>query len=73
MPCLIIANELFEIQNGEFLNKIKSSKFLGFHENIDESLFSDIKNLDIKRMSENGMKNLNTKASENIFKEIKKL
>lgn len=72
LPCLIIANELFEIQNGEYLDSINSSKFLGFHEEIDDKVFSNINDLDLNNMSKNGMKHLDTKACERIYKEIKK-
>ena len=73
LPCIIIANEIFEIPNGEFLDESKSSKFIGYHENIDEIVFTDLNGLDIKSMSKNGMKTLNTQAVEKIYKEIKKL
>ncbi|MDY0116717.1 MAG: hypothetical protein RBR59_03960 [Sulfurimonadaceae bacterium] len=73
LPCLIVASELFEIPNGKYLESINSSKFIGHHENIDESIFPDLYKLDINSMSQNGMKFLNTKASEKIYKEIKKL
>jgi len=73
LPCLIIANEIFEIPNGKLLDEYKSSKFIGYHENIDESIFFDINNLNIKLMSKNGMKILNTQGVEKIYEEIKKL
>lgn len=73
LPCLVVANELFEIPNGEFLDKITSSKFLGYYDDIDDSVFINLTTLDIKNMSKNGMKNLNTYAVEKIYKEIKTL
>lgn len=73
LPCLIIANELFEIANGEFLNERKSSKFIGYYENIDETVFTDLNDLDIKSMSKNGMKILNTQSVDKIYMEVKKL
>jgi len=73
LPCLVVANELFEIANGEFLEKNNSSKFLGYHENIDETLFSKLDKLDIKSMSKKGIEKLNTKAIQKIYKEIKNL
>jgi spore coat polysaccharide biosynthesis predicted glycosyltransferase SpsG len=71
LPCLIVANELFEIPNGEFLDSINSSKFIGYYNNIDESIFNDLSKLDINSMSKNGMKNLNTQAIKKIYKDIK--
>lgn len=70
LPCLIIANELFEIQNGEFLDSIYASKFLGYYKNINEEVFKNIFELDIEEMSKQGLLNLNTKATEKIYKEI---
>lgn len=73
LPCIIIANELFEIPNGEFLDEIDSSKFIGHCDDINENVFIDLSKLDIKTMSNNGLKSLNTMASEKIYKGIYKL
>lgn len=70
LPCMIIANETFEVPNGEFLSSLGSSLYLGFHENIDESKFKDIEKLNLENMSQNGLLKLNTKAVEKIYKEI---
>ena len=70
LPCLIVANELFEIPNGEFLDSIDSSKFIGYYDNINENIFLNLNKLDINSMSRNGMKNLNTQAVEKIYMEI---
>jgi spore coat polysaccharide biosynthesis predicted glycosyltransferase SpsG len=71
LPCLVVANELFEIPNGKFLDDIGSSKFMGYYDNINEIILSNLENLDIKKLSKNGMQNLNTQAVEKIYKEIK--
>lgn len=73
LPCLIIANEIFEIPNGKYLQSLGSSLFLGYYENIDETIFHNIKNLDIKTMSENGLLKINTQAITNIYEEVKQL
>ena len=70
LPCMIIANETFEVPNGEFLSSLDSSLYLGFHENIDESKFKDIEKLNLENMSQNGLLKLNTKAVEKIYREI---
>ena len=70
LPCLIIANELFEIENGYFLEGINSSRFLGYYQNIDEAILSDLNCLDIDLMSQNGMQILNTNAVEKIYENI---
>jgi spore coat polysaccharide biosynthesis predicted glycosyltransferase SpsG len=73
LPCLIVANELFEIANGEFLDSINSSKFLGYYKNINEEVFKNIFELNIKEMSKQGLLALNSKAVDKIYEEIKKL
>jgi len=72
LPCLIIANEIFEIPNGKFLDAIDSSFFLGYYDKINENIFKNFNKLDINNMSRNGMKNLNTQAVEKIYMEITK-
>ena len=73
LPCLIIANELFEIPNGEFLDSMNASKFLGYHKNINEDILKNIFELNIKEMSKQGLLNFKIKAVDIIYKEIKKL
>ncbi|MGG7073555.1 hypothetical protein U5B43_04755 [Campylobacter sp. 9BO] len=70
LPCLIIANEQFEVPNGEYLHKIGSSIFLGFYKNIDEDMFKSISQLDLTQMSKNGLLKLDTSAIEKIYKEV---
>lgn len=73
LPCMIIANETFEVPNGEFLSSLGSSLYLGFHENIDESKFKDIEKLKLENMSQNGLLNIDTNAIKRIYKEIMSL
>ena len=73
LPCLIIANELFEIENGEFLDSLNSSKFIGYYEKIDESIFLNLDRLNINFMSKNGLSLLNTQAVVRIYREIEKI
>jgi len=74
LPCLIIANELFEIPNGEFLENIGSSKFLGYYQNMNKEIFYKIiKNISIEHMSHCGLDQISTNAIENIVKEINNL
>lgn len=73
LPCLIVANEYFEIANAKFLNTLGSSIFLGYHNDIDETNFKDIEKINIPKMSQNGLLKLTTNAVEKIYKEIIKL
>ncbi|MCT7605869.1 hypothetical protein [Aliarcobacter butzleri] len=73
LPCMIVANETFEVPNSEFLSSLGSSLYLGFHENIEESKFQDIEKINLEKMSQNGLLKLNTKALETIYEEIVQL
>lgn len=68
LPCIIIANEPHEVQNGLYLEKVGSSVFAGYHEKIDERIFE--KELDIKRMSMLGMEHFKLDAAKRIYTEI---
>ena len=68
LPCIVIANELHEIEIGQYLTKIGASVFAGYYQDIDESIFG--KDLSIKEMSNNGMAEIGTGGAANIFREI---
>jgi spore coat polysaccharide biosynthesis predicted glycosyltransferase SpsG len=69
LPCIIIANELFEIPNAKFLQKIGSSIFAGFYKEIDKTIIDQ--DLPIKTMSEIGMNTIHTNGAENIYRTIR--
>ncbi|MFA7084415.1 MAG: hypothetical protein WC141_07765 [Arcobacteraceae bacterium] len=73
LPCLIIANELFEIQSGEFLQELQTSRFLGYYTNIKEDIFSNLFQLDITKMSLNGLEKIKLDAANKIYNEIIRL
>ena len=73
LPCFIVANEIFEIVNGEFLQNLGSSIFIGHHTDIKENVFENLDRIDINYMSQIGIKDLNTNAVSRIYKEIKKI
>ena len=73
LPCLIVANETFEIANGMYLQSINSSFFAGFHEHINEEVIRNLEKLNIEEMSQRGLLKLNTNALEKIYKESVKL
>jgi len=68
LPCIIVANELFEIENAKYLDNLGSSVFAGYHEKINMEVFT--KELNIEKMSKIGMENIKTNGIENIYKEI---
>ncbi len=64
LPCIIIANEKHEIDNGVFLEKFGSSVFAGYHTNIDGRIFE--KKLDISMMSKKGL-DIGTGGIDNVY------
>ncbi len=71
LPCIIVANELFEVPNARFLDELGSSVFAGFHEDIDRSVFTS--ELDAERMSTIGMKEISLSGTENVYNEMQAL
>ena len=71
LPCIIIANELHEIESAEFLSQLGSSIFAGYFDNIDLQYFD--KALDIEKMSKIGLENIQSNNTEKIYKEINDL
>jgi spore coat polysaccharide biosynthesis predicted glycosyltransferase SpsG len=72
LPCLIIANESHEVDNGLFLKELGSSDFAGFHANISFASFT-AENYNIEKMSEVGLENFHVHGAENIYNEIERL
>lgn len=69
LPCIVIASELFEVENGIFLNGLGSSVFAGYHEELNNDIFN-WDNLDIEKMSKIGMNRIKTDGAANIYKEL---
>jgi spore coat polysaccharide biosynthesis predicted glycosyltransferase SpsG len=72
LPCMIIACEPHEIDNGRFLSDLGSSHYMGYQENI-EIYGMRFDGIDVDRMSEAGMNNIHTNGVENIFNQIRTL
>jgi len=73
LPCVIVANEIFEIANGEFLHTNGSSVFACYHEQLSEEIVSDAISFlasDIESMSRRGINTIPTNAVERIYKQI---
>lgn len=71
LPCIIVANETFEVKNGRFLESLGSSVFAGFHANMDETVFE--REIEIERMSSAGIKSIPLDGAEKIYRRIKAL
>ncbi|MDO8662401.1 MAG: glycosyl transferase [Candidatus Omnitrophota bacterium] len=68
LPCIVIANELSEMPTGQFLSKLGSSVFAGYHEKIKSNILT--KDLNIEKMSILGMDQIKTSGVDNIYEEI---
>ena len=64
LPCIIIANEKFEIPIGQAIENLGSALYAGYYKEIQYPLFQD--GLPIKRMSLAGMKNIDLHGSNRI-------
>lgn len=68
LPCIVVANEWFEIPVGRHLEKLGGSVFAGPYDNLDPAVFAGP--LDIEAMSRAGMEHLTTRGAENIYREM---
>lgn len=71
LPCIIVANELHEIEIGQYLSEVGSSAFAGYYQVLDENIFR--MELNLEAMSKSGLEKIRTDGVENIFKVIKAL
>lgn len=73
LPCIVIANEIFEVPIGEALEKLGGSVFAGHRESF--LLPNFISDYPLEKMSCSGMKNIDTlgldRVTEALMKEIK--
>ncbi|HLP97550.1 MAG TPA: hypothetical protein VK149_03795 [Sideroxyarcus sp.] len=71
LPCIVVANEWFEVPVGRHLEKLGGSVFAGSYDNLDPNVFA--KPLDIETMSRAGMEQLTTHGAANVYREINSL
>jgi spore coat polysaccharide biosynthesis predicted glycosyltransferase SpsG len=71
LPCVVIANEDFEIPVGQGLAKLGGALFAGHHSQIDADLFTQ--DLPIKKMSQLGMERIDLNGTARILDEIEAL
>lgn len=65
LPCVVIANELFEIPVGVALQNLGGSLFAGHHESISIPLFSS--DLPLEQMSQAGMQNIGLQGAQRVI------
>lgn len=65
LPCVVIANELFEIPVGVELQRLGGSLFAGHHESLSLSLFGT--DLPLEQMSQAGMGNIGLQGTQRVI------
>lgn len=65
LPCVVIANELFEIPIGMALQRLGGSVFAGYHEELHLPLFEA--ELPLEQMSGAGMRNIGLKGVQQVI------
>lgn len=65
LPCVVIANELFEIPVGNELQRLGGSVFAGYHESLSLPLFSPA--LPLQQMSLAGMRNIGLQGTQRVI------
>jgi spore coat polysaccharide biosynthesis predicted glycosyltransferase SpsG len=71
LPCVVIANELFEIPVGEALQKLGGSLFSGHHEALSLPLFKT--DLPLEKMSLAGRHNIGLQGTQRVIEALLEL
>ena len=71
LPCIIIANEPFEVPNGQLLETLGGSVFAGYHPHMNSDLFA--RDLPIEAMSQHGLKNIGLSGASRVVTAIEAL
>ncbi len=71
LPCLVVANELFEIPVGQALARLGGCRFAGHHEAIDASAFQSP--LDIAGMSARAMASVGLDGVQRVAQAVREL
>lgn len=72
LPCIIVANELLEIDTALYLERLGVAVFAGHHTAISEDCF-DLGKLDVEKMSRTGIKEIPLNGLENICSTLRQL
>lgn len=68
LPCIVVANEDFEVLTGRFLERMGGAVFAGHHGSLDESVFS--RNLDVERMSRSALAHITLDGTRRVVDAI---
>lgn len=71
LPCIVIANELHEIETGRYIEQFGGAVFAGYYKEIEEKVF-DLDMLSIKKMSIAAMQAFSLTGLDQIYNKIQK-
>jgi spore coat polysaccharide biosynthesis predicted glycosyltransferase SpsG len=71
LPCVVIANELFEIPVGMELQKLGGSVFAGHHESLSSPLFAA--DLPLEQMSQAGLRSIGLQGTQRVIVAMQEL
>lgn len=71
LPCLVVANEYFEIPVGRAIEGMGGSRFVGHHDSIDEAAFEHP--LDIASMSARAISTVSLDGTQRVATAVRKL
>lgn len=69
LPCIIIANELHEIESAKYLAEYNGAKFAGYYKDVGENDL-DISSINIREMSTAAMRAVTLDGMDNVYKAI---
>jgi len=69
LPCIIIANELHEIEIGKYLAGFHGARFAGYYQNLSQKDF-DIGSINIREMSKAALQAVKLDGLDNIYRVI---
>lgn len=70
LPCIIIANELHEVEIAKYIETYGGALFAGYYQNIDENCF-DLDKLQIEKMSIAALREFRLDGMQKIYQIIK--
>ncbi len=71
LPCIVIANELFEIPVGTALQELGGSLFVGHHDSLTSPLFRV--DLQLEKMSQAGMRKIGLQGTQRVTQALLEL
>lgn len=71
LPCIVIANELHEIETGKYIEQFGGAVFAGYYKKIEEKVF-DLHMVSIKKMSISAIQAFPLTGLDQIYNKIQK-